>query len=540
MTERFALGCVVLLTIAGCDGPLRSSPDGGGSEDGGSTRRDTGVPDPDGGGGDDDAGASDAGPPDAGPPDSGPPPEPCDAPGTIETVACGMCGTVDRFCGADMLWSYGLCGGEGECLAGTTDTTTCGDCGTQMRRCNASCAWESVGACTGEGECTPGAMTQSGEGCPAGQLRDVTCDETCTYVPTSACSAEACPTPGAIETVPCGMMCGTRERFCNASNVWEYGACGSEGVCVAGTSGTIPCGMCGTQAARCNASCAWVPVSGSTCTGEGVCSPGTRVRTATGCPSGQTHLMECGATCGYTIEVEPCRATVPVDVLFLPDATPSNWSQFQAQRAAFISRCVDPLLAITDVSVGIAYYGDFAAFGGSPETFAAGVELGAGTSAAINTSVATQPDMGGADDSTMEALHILTGGTPQPGAIPFTCSSGRVAGGCWRPGAQRIIVLHTDEIAKGGPDPLVAGALYMPWPTGPSWTTVRPRLMTDGTLVFTILDDDYYPSSTPDQYRQMATDLGQPTTDVYIEAGTGGLGSACDAIVARVRAITGT
>ncbi|MCZ7680571.1 MAG: hypothetical protein M5U28_18120 [Sandaracinaceae bacterium] len=302
---------MVLLTIAGCDGPLRSSPDGGGSEDGGGTRRDTGVPDPDGGV-DDDAGASeDAGPPDAGPPDSGPPPEPCDAPGTIETVACGMCGTVDRFCGADMVWSYGVCGGEGECLAGTTDTTTCGDCGTQMRRCNASCAWESVGACTGEGECTPGAMTQSGDGCPAGQLRDVTCDETCTYVPTSACSAEACPTPGAIEMVPCGMMCGTRERFCNASHVWEYGACGSEGVCVAGTSGTIPCGMCGTQAARCDASCAWVPVSGSTCTGEGVCSPGTRIRTATGCPSGQTHLMECGATCGYTIEVEPCRSDRP-------------------------------------------------------------------------------------------------------------------------------------------------------------------------------------------------------------------------------------
>jgi hypothetical protein len=189
------------------------------------------------------------------------------------------------------------------------------------------------------------------------------------------------------------------------------------------------------------------------------------------------------------------------------------------------------------VQVGIAYYGDLNA---PAEPFQGGVQIGAGTSSAISTNVMTQSDLGGADDSTMEALHIVTGGTPAAGSVPFVCSAGRVAGGCWRPGAERVVVIHTDEAARGGPVPTGPG-LWNPWPTGATWTTVLPRLTTDGVTLFTILDDDFVPTGSPvQQYERMVTDLGQPATDAQAEGPTEpGVGVVCDAIVARVRTIGG-
>ncbi|MDQ3034990.1 MAG: hypothetical protein M3Y87_21465, partial [Myxococcota bacterium] len=431
--------------------------------------------------------------------------------------------------------AYGVCGGEGVCAPGATGSETCGDCGTQPTLCTEACTWESAGECASEGECAPGAMTRSGTGCPAGQQRDVTCSDACMFEPTSACTADGCETPGVIERVGCGTMCGTQERFCNATRTWEYGACEGAGACVPGTTGTAACGMCGMQTTRCNDACAWV-TSGS-CTGEGTCAPGTTRRTSAGCPAGATRLMQCSAACGYTIEVEPCRTTVPIDVLFLIDATPSNWYDFEDQLTTFVPRCVDALLALTDVQVGIAYYGDMS----SPvEPFEAGVEIGAATSAAISTDISAQDDLGGGEDSTMEALSILTGATPATGSIPFVCSAGRVAGGCWRPGAERVIVMHTDEAARGGPLPTGTG-VWNPWPTGPTWTTVLPRLTTDGTMLFTILDNGFVTAGSPvQQYERMVMDLGQPATDARLEGPTEpGLGVVCDAIVARVRTIAG-
>jgi hypothetical protein len=525
-----------MVAVVGCDRPTTGSDAGpddeldAASSDGGSS--DAGSRD--GGGRADASTPDDAGPaPDAGPPDAGP--EPCATPGATEDVPCGMCGTVERFCQSSGVWSYGACSDEGECVAGTLDSIDCGNCGTQMRRCTAACAWEAFGGCTGSGECAPGTMMTTEEGCPPDQARELLCNDACSFDVSAACAAERCTTPGTTETsLPCGTMCGTRDRFCTIANVWDYGACTDEGVCVPGTTGTLPCGMCGTRAARCTTACGWTPVAGSTCTGEGVCSPGARQRTTMGCTGGQTRLVECGASCGYTIEIEPCRTSVPIDVLFLVDATASNWFEFQPDRAAFIASCVDPLLAITDVSAGLAYYGDF---GIVPQTFVGAVELGAATSAAISTSVMSQASIGGGDDSTMEALTILTGGTAQAGAVPFSCSPGRVAGGCWRPGAERVIVIHTDELAKGGPDPLTTG-LYSPWPTGPTWTTVLPRLMTDGTLIFIIYDEDDATGTA--QSREMISDLGQPASDYHQQGGTAAIGSFCDAIVARIRAMSGT
>lgn len=500
--------------------------DGSRDEDGGSGRRDAASPDDDGGAPGDDGGVT----PDAGPPDAGAL-EPCDTPGAFEEgVACGSCGTTTRFCNAAGVWEYDPCTGEGVCAPGTTDTVACGNCGTQPRRCTASCEWMDSGECTGEGECMPGATTSSGEGCPSGQQRELTCSDACTFEPSGSCRADGCDTPGEIEDVPCG-LCGTRQRFCNSSGVWEYDPCENEGVCMPGTSGTQACGMCGTQTTRCTDSCQWT-TSGA-CGGEGVCTPGATQRTSGGCPAGQTRLVECSDACAFTTVLEPCSATRPVDVLFLVDATPSNWYGFQDQRADFGSRCVTALLALDDVNVGIAYYGDLAT---PAEPFQAGVELGAATATAIDTSVMTQTDMGGAYDSTFEALWILTGGTPVAGSVPFTCSSGRVAGGCWRSGAERLIVMHTNEAARGGPT--ATGTPWDPWPTGQSWATVLPRMTSDRTALITILGAGYYADGDPlGMYQRMAADLGQPTTDVHVEAPD--VDVVCDAIVARVREIAG-
>jgi hypothetical protein len=270
---------------------------------------------------------------------------------------------------------------------------------------------------------------------------------------------------------------------------------------------------------------------------EGECAPGDETRTSRGCPADQTRLLECSASCNYTIEVEACMSTVPIDVVFLIDATGSNWSSFQSLRSTFMTRCVRPLLAIDDVEVGLAYYGDFDNFGGVSEPFEAAVEPARGTAMAISDDIQTQPQLGGADDSTMAALDILAGGTPVSGAIPFTCTEGG-DGGCWRSGAERVIVMHTDEGAKGGPDPAGSG-VWNPWPaaTSPDWTTVGPALMSDGTRLFVINDTAASSIDPADQYEEMVGDLGGVDGDVYY--GSGQLGLNCDSIVAKVEALAG-
>lgn len=111
----------------------------------------------------------------------------CDPPGTTETVACGMCGTEERFCNSSGVWSRGPCTGEGSCVPGTTRTVPCGMCGTQPARCDAGCAWEATDLCAGEGECSPGATTHSSVGCPVGQTQPMTCDTTCSFSPSGSC-----------------------------------------------------------------------------------------------------------------------------------------------------------------------------------------------------------------------------------------------------------------------------------------------------------------------------------------------------------------
>ncbi len=188
----------LLLILAGCgsshgasvDASLDSSPADGGQ-----------LPPVDAATGVDGAvGVDGSTPRDAGsqPLDAGPP-EPCDTPGATETVACGMCGQLQRFCGADGTWANGPCADEGECMPGTTASAACGNCGTQTARCTSSCTWDATGACEGEGECSPGMRMTTTDGCSAPEMHELECDSTCTYHEVSACMAEPCDTPGTSE-----------------------------------------------------------------------------------------------------------------------------------------------------------------------------------------------------------------------------------------------------------------------------------------------------------------------------------------------------
>ncbi|AKF05684.1 hypothetical protein [Sandaracinus amylolyticus] len=235
-------------------------------------------------------------------------PEACDAPGTVEDVACGMCGRAQRFCTSERTWAYGPCMGEtGECAPGTTDEIACGMCGTQTARCTAECVWEATGACTGEGECTPGSETRSSDGCAPGQTRPVECDDSCAYVAAGECADDGCTTPGEMETVACG-MCGEQERFCTIDGVWDYDPCSGEGECEAGTTRSVPCGRCGTRTERCVTACAWD--TGGACTGEtGECVPGGTRRDRADCAAGETRAQTCSETCGW-VDSGPCETTV--------------------------------------------------------------------------------------------------------------------------------------------------------------------------------------------------------------------------------------
>lgn len=505
-------------TAAGCgDAPVPAGTDGGMLVD-------------DGGGGAPDLGSV---APDAALPRG------CDTPGAIETTACGMCGTVDRFCSASHEWSYGTCTGEtGACAPGATRTSACGHCGTQQEECTASCTWSAVGSCSGEGVCMPGARARSGDGCAAGQTRDVVCSVACALEPAGECVADGCTTPGAIETVSCG-NCGHQDRFCDATRAWQYGACTGEGVCTPGTTSTSACGMCGMQMAHCLDTCTWS--ASGTCGGEGSCMPGTTTRTSAGCPAGQTQVLQCDAACGYTIVASPCTSAVGVDVVLLLDVTGSNAGDVSALLPTLRSRMIAPLLGMASVSVGIAYFGEFPVmpYGlATDRPFEGGIEPGTSLTA-IDTELATRPMFGGADaqDAAVEALSMLAGGGPALASVPMTCSAGRALGGCWRSGARRVVVVFTDSQIHDGPDP-ATGGLLVPYagitPAPATWPDVRTLLHATGTTV--IFLDSGVDAIGRAQFDTMLSELGQPTTDHLSATDTTSAGAAADAVVARVRA----
>jgi len=473
----------------------------------------------------------------------------CPTPGASENVACGMCGSVTRFCSADHTWAYGTCTGEtGVCVPGTTQTIACGDCGTQPANCDATCHWAPSAACSGEGTCAPGTRTRVTTGCPSGQTQEVVCDAMCAFQPSGTCTADACTTPGAMENVACG-MCGTVSRFCDASHTWEYGTCGGEpaGACAPGTTGMLACGHCGMQPAHCDTTCHYV--AAGACTGEGVCAPGTTTITATGCPAGQMHQVQCDATCAYGTELTPCATSRPVDVTFVLDITGSNSTNLANAISPIETSCIMPLLALTGVSVGISFTGEYPATCCGETTnhpFLGGIEPTTDY-AMIMATINARASMSGGDlyDGTLAPLSMLSGGPVEYASTPVTCSAGRVAGGCWRSGAARVVVIHTDSPIHGGP--LATGTgIDMPYtgvtftPTPATWTTVLPQMTSQAIQLvwFDTATTGAGDAATP-QFTRMLNDLGQPATNLHATIGTAAVTTACGQLVAQVRTMAG-
>ena len=115
--------------------------------------------------------------------------EVCDSPGSIEQVACGLCGTRERFCQSDGFWRTEACVGEGTCTPGTARRTDCGNCGSQEELCTDSCEWIVGSECEDVGECVPGTTMSAQAGCPTGSAQPFVCNDQCTFVENGVCRA---------------------------------------------------------------------------------------------------------------------------------------------------------------------------------------------------------------------------------------------------------------------------------------------------------------------------------------------------------------
>lgn len=358
-------------------------------------------------------------------------------------------------------------------------------------------------------------------------------------------ASEPCTRPGALESVPCG-NCGWTERHCTAMRVWEYGACTGQGECTPGTTSMIACGMCGARASRCNDRCVYEP---SACTDEtGDCLPGVLRRTSAGCPAGQTRLLRCSPMCAFTEEVARCQSIVPADVMILLETTGSTQLTYTPRSIGnLVDRLVAPLLSQPDTFIGVSYFGDFPGGPGLPldRAFQGGVEP-TDNGSELSHRLHNRANFGGGDvpEATVEALAVLSGLPIHPTiTTPLSCSTGRIAGGCWRPGVHRIVIVVTDSPVHNGPD-AATGLDSMPFmpepvPAPARWSAVQSVLRSgDRTSLIFLQATSTFPDATTTQYDRMLRDLGQPSTDVF-GVGTSFDPSVLDAVVDRVRTIRG-
>jgi hypothetical protein len=261
------------------------------------------------------------------------------------------------------------------------------------------------------------------------------------------------------------------------------------------------------------------------------------------------HCGKCGNACamGESCVMGTCKVQKAVDVTILLGVTGSSRFYLDASIPNLQTKLAAPLLAIPDVQVGVSYTAEFPntpygqagdrPFQGGGEPMTDGMK--------INGLISMYPNMmvgGDASDGMIEGLATLSGLPVHPASLALTCTAGRVAGGCWRPTARRVIVLFTDDIFHNGPNAVGPG-LYDPYmmitPAPQDWTGVL-KAMTDNKI--TLLFMASAPAgATGDaakaQYRRMLTDLGQPVTDVYPASTAAESATSSDAIVARIKAI---
>lgn len=452
-------------------------------------------------------------------------------PGESGTTPCGtMCGTQTARCDTSCHWiTSGACGGEGVCVPGTTERTMGGCTGgqTRGRACTSACGWGDYSSCTspptdfdGDGatydvDCDdttsailPGSTRACGSFLCAGSAFPVEGTQTCAGPGWSACArpcAEVVPCRnGSTETRSCptgGCDVGDIEtRVCSAMTWGAWSGCGAptpRPPSCDPTAGSA-CGTCGEGVSYsiCDGSCA--PAS-TGCFGRG-CTPGTRSRDVTGCPAGQYRDTLCDATCTAGAPGACMPFPPEVDILLVVDVTGSHTGVVMRNASILATELAGSVLADADVRVGVARFADFmeSPYGGPGDEPFAGILAPTDDSSMVTTALTSLPGMGGGDgpESGMEALWVIAGGMPNPQSRPFACPAGLIAGGCWRPAAQRAVILVTDISQHNAPHPALAGgALLEPYvgvtPAPPVWSAVRDRMVSEGIALFGII-----PSST--------------------------------------------
>jgi len=217
-----------------------------------------------------------------------------------------------------------------------------------------------------------------------------------------------------------------------------------------------------------------------------------------------------------------------LDVMILADMTGSHAGTISSNARVLATELAAPLLMDSSVRVGVAYFADFpVGFYGSMGDVPFGGSIAPTTDPmAVGAALMSLPMMSGGDlpESGVEALYVLAGGTPHPLARAMTCPSGTLTGGCWRPGAQRIVVMLTDVAQHNAPSSAVPpGTLVAPYgpdltPPSPVWIDARSAMLSQGVALFAIVPNTSPSGPMEDpsaQLQLLITELGgNPATQI--------------------------
>jgi hypothetical protein len=314
-------------------------------------------------------------------------------------------------------------------------------------------------------------------------------------------------------------------------------ACGDDSVCTGNTCAALglECGFADDGCGRpieCRCDAAETECTFSGCN-TGFCEVQPRPN-GTPCDDGNPDTAESSCQSGA------CSAAAPLDVHLVIDTTGSNYPDFTTTRTTLTDGLAAPLIAM-GANVGIMYMGEFpiaphGSMGDRP--YEGGLEPGADV-AAIRSELMTAPIFNGDDlgDALLEVFDVLSGGTPHPSGTPLSCSSGRVAGGCWRPGARRVIVVFTDSPIHGGPT--TGGAIIDPYSAmvmdPATWTEVRARLINDGTTILWLAEAMSMAPAFA-QFDQILTELGEPAS-YRVDWSVATINLAVDTMLAHIAAL---